>query len=124
MIPISLTTALVIYSTILGILVLAIWIYTEVTVRRSYHAMGKQFLWRCVFCGYTYLDEEAEKLSQCPRCESFNSVTDKKARFVKDRPSKPEKGEKKTASETEGKTQRNTSHRKRPHQRHRGPRRR
>ena len=120
MIPISLTTALALYSAVLGVLALGIWLYTEATVRRSYRALGKQFLWRCVFCGYVYLDEGAEQLSQCPRCESFNSVSDAKARFVSSRAAPPETGQGETAEEP----QRNTSHRKRPHQRHRGPRRR
>ena len=124
MIPISLTSALVFYSAILGALVLAIWIFTEISVRRTYRVMGKQFLWRCVFCGYIYLDEEAEELSQCPRCESYNSVSDKKARFFKARPQKQEPETKETASGIAAEPERNTSHRKRPHQRHRGPRKR
>lgn len=117
MIQISLTAALVLYSSILGLLALFIWIYTEVTVRRSYRVLEKQFLWRCVFCGYIYLDEGAEAVSMCPRCDSYNSTQDKLARYVRRRVKKEE-----TAfAEEPG---RNTSKRKRPHQRHRGPRKR
>ena len=122
MIQISLTTALVLYSSVLLILLLLIWIYTEVSVRRSYRVLEKQFLWRCVFCGYIYLDEAAETLSQCPRCHSFSSVDDKHARYVTTHAS--------TASQDRDGTdpadapRRNPSHRKRPHQRRRGPRRR
>lgn len=118
MIQISLSAALILYSGILGVLIFIIWVYTEVTVRRSYRILEKQFLWRCVFCGYIYLDEEAEAVSQCPRCESYNSTADKLARYVKPRVKAVEAP---VEEETEG---RNTSHRKRPHQRHRGPRRR
>jgi len=82
MIQIALTHALALYSAILGLLITAIWVYTELTVRRHHRFLEKQFLWRCVFCGYTYLDESAEKVSQCPRCASFNSLDDKHARFV------------------------------------------
>lgn len=120
MIEISLTTALVFYSTLLGLMAFGIWIYTEITVRRTFNVLENQFLWKCVFCGYLYLDEEAESLSKCPRCESFNSVEDAKARLVKPRVHKAEAGH---AEEPEVE-QRNTSRRKRPHQRHRGPRRR
>jgi len=120
MIEISLATALVFYSSLLGLMAFGIWVYTEITVRRAFNVLENQFLWKCVFCGYLYLDEEAETLSQCPRCESYNSVEDEKARLVKtrvyktaDRPTEP------SSEDT-----RNTSRRKRPHQRHRGPRRR
>lgn len=117
MIEISLTTALIFYSALLGIFVLGIWAYTEISVRRSYYVLEKQFLWRCVFCGYTYLDEEAERISKCPRCDSFNSAEDRRARFVRVAVSDEPVPEFLPA-------QRNTSHRKRPHQRRRGPRRR
>ena len=118
MIQISLPTALAFYSAILGVILVAIWVFTEVSVRRSYHVIERQFLWRCVFCGYIYLDEEAEKLSLCPRCESYNSVEDRLARYA-DTPIHEEQTEPAPTG-----PRRDTSHRKRPHQRHHGPRRR
>ena len=119
MIQISLTTALVMYSAILGLVVFAIWAYTELTTRRSYHVLEKQDLWRCVFCGYVYLDERAERVSRCPQCGSFNSEDDKRARYVRSRRASPRRQEPAPAG-----PKRNTSHRKRPHQRRRGPRKR
>jgi hypothetical protein len=116
MIEISLTTALMFYSCLLGVFVLGIWAYTEISVRRSYYVLEKQFLWRCVFCGYTYLDEDAEKISQCPRCDSFNSAEDRRAKFVRVAVADDAAAELQQA-------QRNSSHRKKPHQRTRGPRR-
>ncbi len=121
MIPIHLTTALALYSGILFFLAIAIWVYTEIAVWRSQRVLEKQFLWRCVFCGYTYLDEEAEDVSRCPRCGSYNSVTDKHARAVPPRHRAEHEAEK--ASDTE-RPRRNPSVRKRPHQRRRGPRKR
>lgn len=121
MIEISLSTALVLYSAILGAMVFAIWLYTEVTVRRSYRVLEKQHLWRCVFCGYIYLDEDADTVSQCPQCESFNSVTDKRARYV---PTRRAQREEKKPEEKAEEPRRNPSHRKRPQQRRRGPRKR
>ena len=118
MIQISLTAALILYTAFLGTVAFSIWIYTELTVRRSYKILEKQFLWHCVFCGYIYLDEAAEKLSHCPRCGSYSSTDDKHARYVETAvhqeeelydPNRPTK---------------DSSHRKRPHQRRRGPRRR
>jgi len=113
--------ALVLYSAALALVIVAIWIYTEVTTRRTYRALGKQFLWRCVFCGYTYLDEAAESISQCPRCGSFNSIDDRHARFVKTHTSAAATP---LESGAPSKGRRNPSRRKRPQQRRRGPRRR
>jgi len=122
MIQISLTTALALYSTALGVVVLAIWTYTEVTVRRAHLVLAKQFLWRCVFCGYMYLDEEAGHVSQCPQCESYNSTDDKHARFVKARAATYPFEEESTPPPSEP-PRRNPSHRKSPNKRRRGPRR-
>jgi hypothetical protein len=115
MIEIELKWALVLYSGILGAIGIFIWSYTELSVRRPQQYLGKQFLWRCTFCGYTYLDETDEELSKCPRCESFVAATDAQARFV------PVDTTSQTVDHDSG---RNTSRRKRHHQRRRGPRRR
>ncbi len=121
MIPLNLTTALAVYSAIIAGFALAIWVYTEIASQHVRRGLGKQFLWRCAFCGYTYLDEHAESVSQCPRCASYTSWEDKHARAVK--PSRQRIAELAPASSEQGKN-RNTSKRKRPNQRRRGPRRR
>lgn len=74
MIEITLPQALAIYSIVLGLMVVAIWLYTELSVRRPQRNLGRQYLWRCSFCGCSYLDEEAQQISKCPRCESFNTA--------------------------------------------------
>lgn len=121
MIEIQLKTALLLYAGALGILILGIWVYTEFSVRRPQRYLGQQFLWRCAYCGFTYLDEENEAISQCPRCESFNTAEDGQARLVP-------VGRRKSAGEPEPEeaqaSRRNPSRRSRPHQRRRGPRRR
>lgn len=73
MIELELTTAIVLYSSVLAVIVAAIWLYTELSVRRPQQFLGKQFLWRCTICGLSYLDEEAVSMSKCPRCGSFNT---------------------------------------------------
>lgn len=118
MIEISLSAALILYSSILGLFAVGIWVYTEITTRRSFYVLERQNLWRCIFCGYIYLDQEAEAVSQCPRCASYNAASDENVRFVKTAPSKDEATECLQGEEPA----RNASHRKRPHQRHRGPR--
>jgi hypothetical protein len=75
-IEISLTMALALYMILLGLIVLAIYLYTELSVRKPQQYLGEQFLWKCTFCACTYLDESANPISQCPRCNSFNSLED------------------------------------------------
>ena len=116
MIPLELKWAMALYSGVLGAIIFFIWIYTELSVRRPQRYLGQQYLWRCTFCGYTYLDESGEQLSKCPRCESLIAATDANARAV------PVEPEQQRDDETDA--ARNTSRRKRPHQRRRGPRRR
>lgn len=119
MIELELTHAVILYSVILGILFLGMWTFALVSTTRTHHVLEKQSLWRCVFCGYTYLDEGATALSECPQCGSFNSASDKHARFVRTR----QRSSKTEKPDSDG-APRNTSRCKRPHQRRRGPRKR
>lgn len=119
MIQLELVEAITLYAFVLFLFVAVITVYTEFYVRRPQRFLGKQFLWRCVYCGYTYLDESAERISECPRCASYNSVEDRDAK-AGPAPARVEK----SAKESEGVSTRNTSKRGRHHQRRRGPRRR
>ncbi len=117
MIEISLTQALAVYSAVLGLTIGVIWLYTELSIRRPQRLLGEQFLWRCSFCGCTYLDEGAQQVSKCPRCESFNAVEEAARRANVAQVEAPREADETAAG-------RNTSRRKRHHQRRRGPRRR
>ncbi len=117
MITIELPQALALYSILLGLLAGGIWLYTEINVRRPQRRLGQQFLWKCTFCGCTYLDEQAEELSQCPRCENFNAAGEAAVFEVGDAGAR-------MATGTGEPPARNTSRRKRHHRRRRGPRRR
>lgn len=117
MIELTLTQALALYSGALGLLALGVWVYTELAVRRPQRALGQQFLWRCVFCGCTYLDEQSRRLSPCPRCGSLNTRDEAAAAPGPDEAESPQEPDLAEAA-------RNTSRRKRHHQRRRGPRRR
>ncbi len=116
MIEIELPQALALYSILLGLLAAGIWLYTELTVRRPQRRLGQQFLWKCTFCGCTYLDEHAEKLSECPRCQNFNSAGEASVFQINDTGAHQ--------SPAPDPSARNTSRRKRTGQRTRGPRRR
>lgn len=123
MIQISLPVALIVYSALIVLGAFFIWLYTEVTTRRAYVVLEKQYLWRCVFCSYTYLDTDAVTHSTCPQCQSINTLEDKKARFVpvsKSVKAAAEAGETRATQES----RRNPSRGKRPGARRRGPRKR
>jgi hypothetical protein len=122
MIQITLYNAIVLYSVLLGLLAGAIWLYTEIATRRTYRFLEHQFLWRCSFCSYAYLDDSSDDISQCPRCNSLNVPGDKGARDPLLVPR--QRASATAAPEPAAEGQRNPSRRKRPHQRRRGPRRR
>jgi len=118
MISLELKWALVLYTAVLAAIALFIWVYTELTVRRPQRYLGQQFLWRCTFCGFSYLDETNGEMSKCPRCESLIAATDAYARAV------PVAQHHEPQPNPDLETGKNTSRRKRHHQRRRGPRRR
>lgn len=121
MIPISLTTAFIVYSVALAAIFLVLYLYTEMRVRRSQQTLAQQFLWRCVYCGFTYLDERASAVSECPRCHSFNDEAEVRPRALHSR--SDDQGAR-LDNELLEEARRNPSRRKRPHQTRRGPRRR
>jgi hypothetical protein len=117
-IEIQLPTALALYSIVLGLFAGGIWLYTELTVRRPQRRLGQQFLWKCSFCGCSYLDEHAEDLSKCPRCENLNLAGEAAVFQIHDT------GAEAAPQLAADDAARNTSRRKRHHRRTRGPRRR
>lgn len=121
MIEISLTAALALYSGVIGIGALILWFYTEATTQHAHKVLEKQNLWRCTFCAFVYLDEEAGNVSQCPRCQSLNTATDKGARYVAVAEAPHSNRD---AIGPEEPPRRNPSRGKRPGARSRGPRRR
>ncbi len=121
MIHISLTTAFIVYSLVLATIFMVLYLYTETRVRQSQQKLAQQFLWRCVYCGFTYLDEEASVVSECPRCHSFNDEAEVRPKALH---SRGDDTEAITAGESFDEARRNPSRRKRPHQKRRGPRRR
>ena len=125
MIEISLTMALALYSMVLLLITMAIWLYTEIAAFRTYRGLERQNLWKCSYCAYSYLDSESERISECPRCGSFNAKEDKGARFFAIRSRAPERPGGVSRPEAEApEPRRNPSRRKRSTSRSRGPRRR
>lgn len=125
MITINLTTAVILYSAVILLGAATLWLFGELGSRRTLRVLEKQNLWRCIYCGYAYLDEGAGLLSKCPRCESINVIEEAqdrvvvrdKERFVEAHPLPVE------AHNPDDDPRRNPSHRKRPRAGSRGPRR-
>ena len=119
MIQITLTTALLFYSLLIGVAALGIWIYTELRTQYRHRVLEKQHLWRCTICAYVYLDEYTQGLSRCPRCDSLVAVNDHGAREVKEGA-----GERTPLEHPAERPRKNPSRGKRPAGRARGGRRR
>ena len=123
MIQIGLTTALLLYGSIIVIGAILLYVISELRANRVYRVLEKQFMWRCAFCGFLYLDENAGDISQCPRCESFNTGKEAQDKaVVNTRPAVPEETDE-THDVDKEEPRRNPSRRKR-HGGRRGPRRR
>ncbi len=82
MIQLQLTHAVVLYAAVVGVLAIAIWIYTELSVTRSRTVLTKQHLWRCTYCGFSYLDDSGVPVTRCPRCENLNGSQEAQDRLV------------------------------------------
>ena len=128
MIQISLPTAIVLYGTVILTGFVLLYVVGELRARRVYRVLEKQFMWRCAFCGFLYLDEDAATLSECPRCGSYNTITDAQDRAVgQSRQHLVAARADAVAADQEESGEgprRNSARRKRPGQKRRGPRRR
>lgn len=123
MIQITLTNALFLYGAVIVFGLTILYTISELRARQVYRVLEKQFLWRCAFCGFLYLDEGALTLSECPRCKSYNTfgdAQDKAVSAARQRMPEAVPDEKQSPDEP---PRRNPSRKKRRHVR-RGPRRR
>ena len=125
MIEITLTTAVLLYGALILSGFLLLYMVSELRARHVYRVLEKQFMWRCAFCGFLYLDENAAVISKCPRCESFNTMEDALDKAVsKARQVVVDSGAERVQEEPGAVLRRNSARRKRPGQTRRGPRRR
>lgn len=127
MIEITFTSAVLVYGAFILAGFMFLYMISELRARHVYRVLERQFLWRCAFCSFLYLDEDAATLSQCPRCGSYNTIADGQDRAVGRSRSHLVAAEAELAAlEKEDDTvpRRNSARRKRPGQTRRGPRRR
>lgn len=73
MIELTPTSALMVYLGLSLIFILGVWFYQYYySLKKPLPIMEKE-LHVCEFCHFAYLDTGAEKITRCPRCNSFNS---------------------------------------------------
>lgn len=118
MIQLQLTHAVVLYAAVIGVLAIAIWIYTEFAVTRTRTMLTKQHLWRCTYCGYSYLDDSGVPVTRCPRCDNLNGADEAQDQHVASHYDAPEPAH---AAPTD--TRKNPSRGKQKRGKRRGPRR-
>ena len=124
MITISLTTAVVLYSLLLLVGAVAVWVWTEIGTQRAYRVLEKQDLWRCAYCRYLYLDTGSGEHSACPRCGSINIAEEAQDRLVRRSKERQAALQPDPDPPEQEQPRRNPSRRKRPGASGRGPRRR
>lgn len=72
MIVITLYQFVLIYAGVLLLSAAGLWLWTELRLHRRREELGRQFRWRCAFCGFVYLDDASDRHSECPQCHSIN----------------------------------------------------
>lgn len=79
MIELSPTTAMMVYLCVTLAMLIGIWAYHHYRCRRRKVVLIQQELYVCEYCHFTYLDQVAKPITQCPQCDSFN----KKNRYIR-----------------------------------------
>lgn len=72
MIEISPNTALMLYLCTTLFSLLTLWAFQHYRTRKKTILPVEKNMQICEFCHFAYLAEEVKKITQCPRCSSFN----------------------------------------------------
>ncbi len=72
MIRIEFSLAVSIYIVITVCAFLVFWMFFEKNTGAGPFSSDKRFFWQCNICTYVYVDSKHSKISQCPRCRSYN----------------------------------------------------
>lgn len=74
MIELTPISALMLYLGLTLIAILSIWgIHHYTSLKRQILPSEKE-LYQCEFCHFAYLEIGAKKITQCPRCQSYNAT--------------------------------------------------
>jgi len=77
MIKIEFSLAVALYIIITVCLALAAWLVFEKKEGLKKFPSEKEFFWQCAICTYVYVDSRHSRISQCPRCGSYNNREEK-----------------------------------------------
>lgn len=72
MIELSPITAFMLYLCLTLSMLLGLWIVHHYRSRSKKTLSSEAVFAVCEFCHFAYLDRETTKISQCPRCRSYN----------------------------------------------------
>ncbi len=75
MIPVKITAVFFFYIFFLLIWILGTWIYYEYKWKAKKYVPPEKKMFRCLICAHIYLDDRDRKISQCPRCRSYNDLS-------------------------------------------------
>lgn len=72
MVKVEFSLAVALYLLLTVCLVLLAWLIFEKKKVFKKFSSEKDFFWQCSICTYVYVDSRHTKISQCPRCGSYN----------------------------------------------------
>jgi uncharacterized paraquat-inducible protein A len=72
MIKLEFSIAVAVYIILTACLVLLAWVVFEKRGVLKQFSSEKDLFWQCAICTYVYVDSRHTKISQCPRCGSYN----------------------------------------------------
>ncbi len=72
MIPISQTTAVMLYLSMTLMIILGLWGYHHYRSRKKKVIVSEEALFICEYCHFAYLSDFTKKVTKCPACHSYN----------------------------------------------------
>lgn len=81
MIPVDISTAIVLYVMASLFILFFLWIFLEKKSALPKFVRPEADVWECRICAYTYVDSTHQEISQCPQCRSYNKKSPEERLF-------------------------------------------
>jgi len=78
MIELDISTAVALYLLLTVVCLLLLWLFFDREAKPKQYTSEKKSIWQCEACTYTYVDNQHDVISRCPRCQSYNKREEKK----------------------------------------------
>ena len=75
MIPVRISSVFFFYIFFLLFWILITWVHYEYKWKAKKYVPPEKKMFRCPFCAHVYLDDRDQKVTRCPRCDSFGDVS-------------------------------------------------